>query len=160
MSGKRNAAADLGTLQDYGNLELMKWLAVFALSLAASGGGISVLVEEAGAVRSGSVALMGLGTSNQYSILYSLRSLRDLTAETRVEVEVRQGNALLASKTLHQGDPDYYTQFRVPHAGSATVTIRATHASGDYLLQVNRWPLSPQVKSEPDHRWEDAQTIP
>jgi hypothetical protein len=138
----------------------MKWLAVFALSLAASGGGISVLVEEAGAVRSGSVALMGLGTSNQYSILYSLRSLRDLTAETRVEVEVRQGNALLASKTLHQGDPDYYTQFRVPHAGSATVTIRATHASGDYLLQVNRWPLSPQVKSEPDHRWEDAQTIP
>jgi len=138
----------------------MKWLAVFALALSASAGEISVLAQKTGTVRSESVALTGLGTSNQYSLLYSLRSLRDLTAETRVEIEVRQGIAVLAKKTLHLGDPDYYTQFRVPHPGEATVTIRATRASGDYLLQVNRWPLSPQVKSEPDHRWQDAQTIP
>ena len=81
-------------------------------------------------------ALMGLGTGNPYSILYSLRSLRDLTAETLVEVEVRQGNLLLASKTLHQGDPEYYTQFRVPHAGEATVVVRAGRPPG----QVERSP--------------------
>jgi hypothetical protein len=27
-------------------------------------------------------------------------------------------------------------------------------------MVVNRWPLSAQVKSEPDHRWQDAMTIP
>jgi hypothetical protein len=138
----------------------MKWIAIFVLALVADAGEISIVAQKTGAVRSESVSLTGLGTSNQYSLLYSLRSLRDLTAETRVEVEVRQGNAVLANKTLHQGDPDYYTQFRVPRAGDATVVVRAAHASGDYLLQVNRWPLSPQVKSEPDHRWQDAQSIP
>ena len=138
----------------------MKWIAIFALALAAQAGEISVLVSKTGAVHSESVALPGLATGNQYSVLYSLRSLRDLTPETRVDVEVRQGDAVLASKTLHLGDPDYYTQFRVPHAGATSVVIRASHASGDYLLQVNRWPLSPQVKGEPDHRWQDAQTIP
>ena len=71
-----------------------------------------------------------------------------------------KANAILARKTLHAGDPDYYTQFRVPRDGAASVVIRAAHPSGNYLLQVNRWPLSPQVKAEPDHRWQDAQTIP
>lgn len=126
----------------------------------AKAGEISILTQKTGAVRCESATLAGLGTNNRYSLLYSLRSLRDLTAETRVEVEVRQGDAVLASKTLHEGDPDYYTQFRVPHAGAATVVIRASHATGDYLMVVNRWPLSAQVKSEPDHRWQDAMTIP
>jgi Squalene-hopene cyclase C-terminal domain len=89
-----------------------------------------------------------------------LRCLRELTPETRIEVEVRQGETVLASKTLHLGDPDYYTQFRVPHAGTASIVIRASHAAGDFSLRVIRWPLSSQVKSEPDHRWQDAQAIP
>src|SRR5207247_1629950 len=94
------------------------------------------------------------------SLLYSVSPLRDLGAAVRVDIEVRQGDALLASKTLHAGDPDYYTQFRVPQAGDATVLIRASQAAGKYVLQVNQWPASALVKSLPNHRWQDAITIP
>ena len=135
----------------------MKWIALWGLTIAANAAEISVLMEKTGAVRSETVVLPNLGPRNQYSFLYSLSSLRELNP---VELEIRQGDALLARKTLHVGDPDYYTQFRVPRDGAVSVVIRATHPSGNYLLQVNRWPLSPQVKSEPDHRWQDAQTIP
>jgi hypothetical protein len=137
----------------------MKWLAVFGMALAANAAELSVVTAKTAAVRSETIMLPGLHPQNQYSFLYSLSSLRELKAETRVEIEVRQGDTLLASKTLHEGDADYYTQFRVPHEGAATVVIRASHAAGNYSLQVNRWPLSAQVKSEPDHRWQDAMTI-
>jgi len=63
------------------------------------------------------VPLVALDPNSQYSLLYSLTSLTGLGRDARVEVEVRQGNAVLASKTLHAGDADYYTQFRVPKAG-------------------------------------------
>jgi squalene-hopene cyclase-like protein len=138
----------------------MKWIAVLGLALTANAAELLQLVARTGTVRSETVTLPDLRPQNQYSVLYSLRSLRDLTAETRVEIEVRQGDAVLASKTLHAGDPDYYTQFRVPRAGTAMILIRPSHAAGDYFIQVNRWPLSSQVKSEPDHRWQDAMTIP
>lgn len=134
----------------------MKWITLFALAAVANAAELSVLTAKTGAVRSETVTLPNLGPQHQYSLLYSLSSPHELST---VEIEVRQGDAVLARKTLHKGDPDYYTQFRVPRAGAAIVVIRAAHPSGDYRLQVNRWPLSPQVKSEPDHRWQDAQTI-
>ncbi len=137
----------------------MKWLAVFGLALGAHAAQLSVVTAKTGVARSETIALPGLTTLSQYSFLYSLSSLRELKGETRVEVVIRQGDAVLASKILHAGDPDYYTQFRVPRAGPATVVIQASQAAGNYFLQVNRWPLSGQVKSEPDHRWEDAMTI-
>ncbi len=138
---------------------MMKCIAMLALAIAAEAA-VPVVEMKTGVVKSETVSLPGLTTRNQYSLLYSLRSLRELTAETRVDVEVRQGTVVLAKKTLHLGDPDYYTQFRVFQAGTAHVVIRASHASGNYFLQVNRWPLTPLVKSEPDHRWQDAMTIP
>ena len=137
----------------------MKWIAVLGLALAANAAELSIVTKNAGAVRSETIPLPDLRPQNQYSFLYSLSSLHELNADTRIQIEVRQGDAVLASKTLHLGDPDYYTQFRVPRAGAATVVIRASHAAGNYSLQVNRWPLSAQVKSEPDHRWQDAKTI-
>jgi hypothetical protein len=138
----------------------MKWLALWGLAVAANAAEISVLMEKTGAVRSETITLPNLGPRNQYSFLYSFSSLRELNPLEEAAMEIRQGDAILAHKTLHVGDPDYYTQFRVPREGAATVVIRALHPAGNYLLQVNRWPLSPQVKSEPDHRWQDAQTIP
>jgi len=137
----------------------MKWAAYFALALTANGAGIVALKSQTGVVRTETIALPGLDTKHQYSFLYSLRSLRDLTPETRVVIEIRQGTALLAAKTLHLGDPDYYTQFHVLTDGAAQVTVRASHAAGAYMLQVNQWPRSRQVKSEPDHRFEDAMQI-
>ena len=137
----------------------MKWMALLGLMLSANAAGLSAVTSKTGLVRSETIALNQLSPQSQYSFLYSINSLHELTPGTRVEVEVRQGDAVLASKTLHVGDPDYYTQFRVPRAGAATVVIRASHAAGNYFLQVNRWPLSAQVKSEPDHRWQDAMAI-
>ncbi|HEV1288363.1 MAG TPA: hypothetical protein VNU44_23765, partial [Bryobacteraceae bacterium] len=138
----------------------MKWIAVFALALAANAGELSVVLTRTGAVQDEIITLAGLSPQNQYSLLYSLNSLRDLTPGTKVEITVSQGDLKIASKMLHMGDPDYYTQFRVYRTGSVQVRIGAARASGNYLLRVNRWPLSAQVKSEPDHRWQDAQTIP
>jgi hypothetical protein len=134
----------------------MKWIPFLAMALAANAAELSVVTAKTAAVRSETITLRDLRPQNQYSFLYSLSSLRELSA---VAIEIRQGDALLASKTLHVGDPDYYTQFRVPHAGAATVVVRAAKPEGNYFLQVNRWPLSEQVKSEPDHRWQDAMTI-
>ncbi len=63
-------------------------------------------------------------------------------------------------ENLHAGDADYYTQFRVPKAGPATVVVRPTHASGNYALYLNRWPRTGLVKSGPARRWQDAVKIP
>ena len=121
---------------------------------------LNTMVRRSGPVANLSVPLVGLDPNSQYSVLYSLTSLNGLGPDARVEVEVRQGNAVLASKTLHAGDADYYTQFRVPKAGRATVVVRPTRASGDYALQVNRWPRTGLVKSLPAQRWQDAVKIP
>src|SRR5262245_36369936 len=75
---------------------------------------LNTMVRRSGPVAALSVPLVALNPDSQYSVLYSLTSLTGLGPDTRVEVEVRQGNAVLASKTLHAGDADYYVQFRVP----------------------------------------------
>src|ERR1700704_2708020 len=95
---------------------------------------LTTMVRRSGPVADLSVPLVALDPNSQYSLLYSLTSLTGLGPDTRVEVEVRQGNAVLASKTLHAGDADYYVQFRVPKAGRVTVVVRATHATGNYEL--------------------------
>src|SRR5215471_2272291 len=121
---------------------------------------LNTMVRRSGPVADLRVPLVALDPNSQYSLLYSLTSLAGLGPDARVEVEVRQGNAVLASKTLHAGDADYYTQFRVPKAGPATVMVRPTHASGHYVLRVNRWPRTGLVKSVPARRWQDAVKIP
>src|SRR5215831_20242149 len=133
-------------------------IAILALLLQYATGTASLktMVRRSGPVADLSVSLVALNPDSQYSVLYSLTSLTGLGPDARVEVEVRQGNAVLASKTLHAGDADYYVQFRVPKAGRATVVVRPTHASGSYELQVNRWPRTGLVKSLPARRWQDA----
>src|SRR5215510_6387426 len=73
---------------------------------------LNTMVRRSGPVADLSVPLVALDPNSQYSVLYSVTSLTGLGPDARVEVEVRQGNAILASKTLHAGDADYYTQFR------------------------------------------------
>src|SRR6185295_16336533 len=116
----------------------MKWIAFLGLALPFNtcAAALSEVVARTGSVQSESIALANLSPQSQYSLLYSLSSSAGLANGARVEVEVRQGAAVLASKTLHAGDPDYYAQFRVPQAGSATVVVRALRATGKYVLQV------------------------
>ncbi len=112
-----------------------------------------------GPVRRETIGLKNLDQSHQYSLLYSLSALRNLGPDARVEIRVVQDGAILAVKTLHAGDPDFYSQFRAPHSGRASVQIRPVATAGNYVLDVNEWPLSKQVKSEPNHRWQDAMAI-
>ena len=125
----------------------------------AAAGPITQILSRSAPVQSETILLRSLTPRAQYSLLYSLSSLQ-LPPAARVDLEIRQGADLIASKSLHAGDADYYTQFRVPRAGNATLTVKAANAAGKYLIQVNRWPLSPTVKSVPNHRWQDAQAIP
>src|SRR6476646_7144522 len=141
-------------------LALLLSFATDTASQNATGTALNTMVRRRGPVAGLSVPLAALDPNRQYSLLYSLTSLTGLGPDARVEVEVRQGNAVLASKTLHAGDADYYTQFRVPKAGRATVVVRPTHASGNYELHVNRWPRTGLVKSSPARRWQDAVKIP
>ena len=131
---------------------------LFALLSISVGFAVSLpeIQQKSGPVRTESIPLRGLDSSHQYSLLYSLTSLRDLGRNARVQVEVVQGDAILASKILHAGDADFYTQFRVPEPGAATLRIKNVDAAGAYKLQVNRWPKSPRVRSHPSHRWQDA----
>ncbi len=127
-------------------------VALHALSLP-------VVLSKRGPVRSETISIRALDPTQQYSILYSLSPLRALSPDARVRIEFRQGDRILASKILHAGDPDYYTQIRVPRRGDAALTIHATATSANYELQINRWPRTPAVKSGPIHRWQDAQPI-
>src|SRR5215469_12464437 len=113
-----------------------------------------------GFVRTMRVPLPGVAPGNQYSILYSLDSLANLKPETRVMVLVEQMGIELVSKTLHVGDPDFYSQFRVRTAGDVMLRIDATAPSGTFHFQVNRWPLTDRVKSNPSHTWQRAREIP
>ena len=101
---------------------------------------------------------MKVSPQHQYSLLYSLNTPGNLTRESRVLVELRQQNRVVASKTLHSGDPDWYVQFRAGE-GETTIDVRAAEVKGNYTLQVNQWPLSTQVKSWPSHRWQEAVEI-
>jgi hypothetical protein len=138
----------------------MKWISILLWFAPLSAASLPVVLSRTGSVRTETVTLKALDLEHQYSVLYSISPLRNLGPEARVIVEVRQGQSTLASKTLHSGDADYYTQFHVPHRGDVLLEIRAEQTSGSYTLQVNRWPLSDQVKSGPNHRWQDAIDIP
>ena len=111
-------------------------------------------------MRGEEIRLSGLNAQHQYSLLYSISTLDGLGPDTRVTVEIAQREAILGAKTLHAGDADFYTQFRVPQNGDAAVRVRAVEAHGRYRLQVNEWPLTQQVKSGPNHDWRHAMSIP
>ena len=133
---------------------------VLVLPLCCMAVSLPVVQTRSGPVATGTIPLNDLDTGHQYSLLYSLSTLRGLRPDSRVTVEVRQGDSVLASKTLHAGDADFYTQFRVPSDGNAEVRVRNVATPGNYRLQVNRWPLSDVVRRGPNHRWQDAMTIP
>jgi hypothetical protein len=130
------------------------------ISCVASATTLPVVLSRTGPVRSETVRLKHLDPAHQYSLLYSIRELHAIGPKARIVIELRQGTDVLASKTLHAGDPDYYFQFRLAHPGEATLQVRASGVAGAYQLQVNRWPLSSLVKSDPNHRWQDAIQIP
>src|SRR5258706_16309104 len=124
----------------------MKWISILICLAPVSAASLPIILSRTGSVRTETVTLKALDPGHQSSLLYSIGPLRNLGPDARVVVEVRQGQSILAAKTLHSGDADYYTQFRVPHRGDVSLNIRAAQTSGSYALQINRWPLSGLVR--------------
>jgi hypothetical protein len=120
---------------------------------------LPVVESRSGAVRTETIRLAGLDGKHQYSLLYSVAPLSGLAVDARVTVEVVQDGTIITGKVLHAGDPDFYTQFRVPKPGPAAVRVVNTGARGKYTLQVNRWPLADSVRSGPIRRWQDAMEV-
>lgn len=133
-------------------LALLPWIGMSAALIP--------VTTKTGAVATETVAIRNLVPAAAYSMLYSISPLQSLGPQALVEIEIRQDQALLASKTLHAGDADFYTQFRVPRAGAAEIVVRAKGAGGHYSLTVNRWPVSGAVKAGPVARWQDAMPVP
>jgi hypothetical protein len=130
-----------------------------ALSFLGTAAPPTVVFNKNGAVRTEGIALPTLAKGESYSMLYSIGTLRGLTATGRVDVELKQGTAILATKTLHAGDPDYYTRFRTRLDGPAELVVRATGADANYSLTLTRWPATPSIKALPSRRPEDALPI-
>lgn len=142
------------------NTSLILYMVLYVLSAVASAAALDSMQTRSGAVKSEAIALKKLDTQHQYSVLYSLSSLHAVGPSASLHVEIVQGPQILAAKTLHAGDPDFYTQFRISTPGDAAIRITNRQAAGSYKLEVNRWPLSPLVRSNPLHRWQDAIAIP
>ena len=117
------------------------------------------IVSRSGPVETGNFVVPRLDPQHQYSLLYSVSPLTGFGSGANVIVEVVDGKSTLVRKTLHAGDPDFYTQFRLSHPGSAIVRVTNNGAAGTFSLAVNQWPLSRAVRSDPAHRWQDAQSI-
>ena len=162
VSGTRRGGTELRRIRENGCIP-MRFLAVLAAivcSYSAFAIDLPRVISRSGAVRSEVIPLRGLDDKHQYSLLYSLGTLRNLTPGSRITVEIRQGDGTIAGKTLHEGDPDFYTQFAVTGT-SAEVRVSAVGVpeSSTYKLEVNRWARSSQVRRGPIHRWEDAMPI-
>ena len=136
---------------------LLSGLVVFSMAVAAQN--LPVVETRSGAVQDMQIKLPRLSPAHQYSFLYSLDSLSKLTEHSRVKVSVEQDGQVLLEKTLHAGDADFYSQFRVAKEGDATLKVKAVDAAGTYRLQVNKWPLTSLVKSAPSHKWEEARQV-
>ena len=133
-------------------LALLPWIAMSAALIP--------VATKTGAVATETIAIPNLTPAAAYSLLYSISPLQSLGPQAAIEIEIREGGAVLASKTLHAGDSDFYTQFRIPRPGTVAVAVRANAAGGHYSLIVNQWPASGTVKAGPIAQWQDAMTIP
>src|SRR5215471_13342060 len=141
---------------------LFAWLVVAGSTCPAIGAAASLheITKQSGPVRTLDIRLNHMDVQHQYSLLYSISALDSLGPDARVTVEIAQGEVILGAKTLHAGDADFYTQFRVPQNGEAGIRVRTIEARGVYRLQVNQWPLTEQVASGPNHDWQHAMSIP
>ena len=115
---------------------------LFALGCsAAEFFGVPPVLEKTGAVETERIPLTALSPSKTYTLLFSLESAAKLQPESRVEITLAQGSAVVAHKTLHLGDPDFYAPFHVSRAGRAELRIAASGIrDAQYSLRVNEWP--------------------
>ncbi len=101
-----------------------------------------------------------------YSLSVSARTPDALRRHAALSVGVRLGNTLVASKWLHQADPDFFLVFRAedPHA-QAMVLFQGqiNGASAAFSLALRPLPSQQQavvIAARPNSTWQDAQPVP
>ena len=91
---------------------MRSYLFLFSFTTLVLGTNLPEIEHRTGPIKSERILLKKLDTQHQYSLLYSAKTLRGLPPDARVNIEVAQNENVLAAKTLHAGDADFYTQFR------------------------------------------------
>ena len=108
-------------------------------------------------VRTERFRLPALRAAKTYSLLYSIDSAAHLSPESRVEITVADGANVLAHKTLHLGDPDFYATFHLSKDSRPEMRVTAAAISGaQYSLRLNELPASDAIDRGSNHRWQDA----
>ncbi|MDE3198784.1 MAG: terpene cyclase/mutase family protein, partial [Acidobacteriota bacterium] len=116
---------------------------------------VPVAFSGSGAVQTGVMALARVTSPGDYSLLYSVPPAA-LGEKSRIHIELRDGGAVLISKTLHPGDADLYAPFHLTaSAPQLSVTVEGT-VTGSYTLRVDKWPGSTQLKRGGNHTWQTA----
>ncbi|MFN0110383.1 MAG: HEAT repeat domain-containing protein [Blastocatellia bacterium] len=97
-----------------------------------------------------------------YSLTVSLPAPAALAESESLSVSFRNGEKVVASKTLHAGDPDLYTLFQTGGAGVVEVSSTAV-APVELTVSVVEWPegkaeksAKATVESEPNDTWREA----
>lgn len=98
----------------------------------------------------GAHSLPARESRSTYSVLVSV----PIPSEQRTPGRIRllSGDAVLAEKTLHVGDPDFYTLI---HGGSA-MRIELTSPAAVQVVDLG---VAPQLEAEPNNSWQTANPI-
>ncbi len=94
------------------------------------------------------------------SLLVSLPAPAALGANDALLVTLRDGQSVIASKSLHIGDPDFYTVFRLNgDMGEIEITSSASTPI-EHAITVIEWPPTSNsdaiIESEPNDSWRDG----
>ena len=118
------------------------------------------ILVKSGLLRSQLIRLPALNPARTYTLLFSIDSAAALGPESRIEITLGDAGTVLATKTLHLGDPDFYAPFNVGQATSPGLRITASGVTNArFRLQVNEWPNSASIDRGSNHRWQDANTM-
>lgn len=107
-----------------------------------------------GAVRSGRNAIPGLRTDRIYVLAVSGSAL---AANDSVRISLESGGKPVIAKTLHAGDWDLTSSFRVS-VPAATALV----ASGSPIAlraRITSWPGTAELEAEPNNNWNEANPI-
>ncbi len=99
------------------------------------------------------------GAGKTCSLLVSLPSPASFGANDTLLVTLRGGQKIITSKSLHAGDPDLYTLFRLNGAGEVEIASSAS-TPVEHTITVLEWPATTTsnavVETESNDSWQEA----
>jgi hypothetical protein len=135
-------------------------LAAFSAVATPETSSLRQVLARSGSLSSQSIRLSALDPAKAYTLLFSINSPASLQSESRIATTLSDGSAVLAEKTLHLGDPDFYAPFHVVQSVVPELRITAASISGArFLLQVNEWSNSDSLDRGGNHHWQDANAM-